>query len=199
MGVQTKMTKGEFAQKIIASRQDMIPEGGFVLPRGGEAEGGCGVIGMASNVRVAARHMLQSLIQMRNRGNGKGGGIAAVGLIPEEFGVTKKILEEDYLIAIAYLDNRVREDLEKEYLHKIFDVDHVRIEKHLPDYQSLEGLDVPPPEVIEYFVRVKPEQVEKYRQKFGMDDTPQRVIEDEIVFQNTFHLNIEYYKFSPFI
>ena len=188
------MTTGEFAHKIIASRQDLIPEGGFILPRGGEAEGGCGVIGMASNVQVAARHMLQSLIQMRNRGNGKGGGIAAVGLIPEEFGVPKEILEQDYLVAVAYLDIGVRQELEKEYIYKIFDVDHVRIEEHIPDYQSLVGLDVPPPEVIEYFVRVKPDQVEKYREKFGMHDTPQRVIEDEIVFQNTFHLNIEYYK-----
>jgi glutamate synthase domain-containing protein 1/glutamate synthase domain-containing protein 3 len=194
MGVQNKMTTGEFAHKIIASRQDLIPEGGFILPRGGEAEGGCGVIGMASNVQVAARHMLQSLIQMRNRGNGKGGGIAAVGLIPEEFGVTKEILEQDYLIAVAYLDIGVRQELEKEYIYKLFDVDHVRTEKHIPDYQSLEGLDVPPPEVIEYFVRVKLDQVEKYRDKFGMHATPQRVIEDEIVFQNTFHLNIEYYK-----
>jgi glutamate synthase domain-containing protein 1/glutamate synthase domain-containing protein 3 len=188
------MNKGKIAQKIIDSRQDMIPEGGFVLPRDMEAEGGCGVIGMASNVQVAARHMLQSLTQMRNRGNGKGGGLAAVGLVPEEFGVTKKVLEEDYLIAVAYLDISVRADLEKEYIYKIFDIDHVRIEKHIPDYSSLEGLDVPPPEVIEYFVRVKPDQVEKYREKFGMHDTPQRVIEDEIVFQNTFHLNIEYYK-----
>lgn len=188
------MSKGEFAAQIIASRQNMMPEGGFVLPKGGEAEGGCGVIGMASNVQVAARHMLQSLTQMRNRGNGKGGGIAAVGLVPEEFGVTKEILEGDYLLAVAYLDISVREDLEKEYIYKIFDIDHVREEKHIADYTQLEGLDVPPPEVVEYFVRVKPEQVKKYREKFGMPDTPQRVIEDEIVYQNTFHLNIEYYK-----
>lgn len=172
----------------------MIPKGGFILPRGGEAEGGCGVIGLASNVQVAAKHMLQSLTQMRNRGNGKGGGIAAVGLAPEEFGVTQEVLEEDYLIAVAYLDISVRKNLEKEYINKIFEVDHVRKENHLPDFNMLEGLDVPPPEVVEYFVRLKPDQVEKYRDQFGMHDTPQRVIEDEIVFQNTFHLNIEYYK-----
>jgi len=48
------------------------------MPRDEAAEGGCGVIGMAANVQVPARHMLESLTQMRNRGNGKGGGIAAV-------------------------------------------------------------------------------------------------------------------------
>ena len=188
------MTHTDYVPGIIASRSDLIPEGGFVMPRNQEAEGGCGVIGMASNIQVAAKHMLQSLRQMRNRGNGKGGGIAAVGLIPEEFGVSQSILDKDYLIAIAYLDISIREELEAEFIDKVFDVDHVHVQEHIPDYSSLEGLEVAPPEVIAYFVRVKSEQVEKYRQKFGMPDVPQRVIEDEIVFQNSFHLNIAYYK-----
>ncbi len=38
------------------------------------AEGGCGVIGMASDTQIAGRHLLQALNQMHNRGNGKGGG-----------------------------------------------------------------------------------------------------------------------------
>ena len=59
------MTNARFSQSIIASRADLIPEGGFVMPGDEAAEGGCGVIGMASNVQVAARHMLQSLKQMR--------------------------------------------------------------------------------------------------------------------------------------
>jgi glutamate synthase domain-containing protein 1/glutamate synthase domain-containing protein 3 len=188
------MTKAEFAPRIIASRANLIPEGGFIVPRGEEAEGGCGVIGMASNVQVAAEHMLQSLQQMRNRGNGKGGGIAAVGLVPEQFGVSRTILDNDYLIAIAYLDIKVREELESEYINKIFEVDHVHHQGHIPDFRVLDGLEVQPPEVIAYFVRVKAEQVQKYREKFGLTDVPDRVIEDEIVFQNSFHLNIAYYK-----
>src|SRR6267143_1577808 len=60
-----------------------------------EAEGGCGVVGLASNTPLEGKYLLQSLVQMRNRGNGKGGGIAAVGLVPEQLGVSKKILEED--------------------------------------------------------------------------------------------------------
>jgi len=188
------MTNAEFAPKIIASRVDLVPEGGLVIPRNEAAEGGCGVIGMASNVQIAARHMLQSLKQMRNRGNGKGGGIAAVGLVPEEFGVSQEILDRDYLIAIAYLDISIREELEAEFIDKVFDVDHIHVQEQIADYTTLEDLEVPPPEVIAYFVRVKTEQVEKYRQKFGMQDVSQRVIEDEIVFQNSFHLNIAYYK-----
>lgn len=188
------MNNAEYAQGIIASRKDLVPEDGFVFPANEAAEGGCGVIGMASNVQVAAKHMLRSLEQMRNRGNGKGGGIAAVGLNPGQFGVSQAVLSNDYLVVIAYLDSTVREELEAEFIEKVFEVDHIHIQGHLPDYTALEGLEVPPPEVIAYFVRVKAEQVEKYRQKFGMLDAPQRVIEDEIVFQNSFHLNIAYYK-----
>ena len=44
------------------------------------AEGGCGVVGLASEVPIAGRHLFRSLEQMRNRGNGKGGGVAMVGL-----------------------------------------------------------------------------------------------------------------------
>jgi glutamate synthase domain-containing protein 1/glutamate synthase domain-containing protein 3 len=188
------MSNGEYAREIIASRVDLIPEDGFVMQRNEAAEGGCGVIGLASNVQVAARHMLQSLKQMRNRGNGKGGGIAAVGLMPQEFGVSQEILDNDYLIAIAYLDIEIREELEAEFIDKIYDVDHIHIQKHIPDYTSIEELQVPPPEVIAYFLRVKQEQVEKYRHQFGMHDVSQRLIEDEIVYQNSFHLNIAYYK-----
>jgi len=46
-----------------------------------EAEGGCGVVGLATNTLLEGKYLLQSLVQMRNRGNGKGGGIAAVGLV----------------------------------------------------------------------------------------------------------------------
>src|SRR5512137_1464591 len=81
-----------------------------------EAEGGCGVVGLASSVPIAGRHILEPLLQMHNRGNGKGGGIAAVGLSPEQMDVTKKVLENDYLIQVAYLDPKVREDLENEFI-----------------------------------------------------------------------------------
>src|SRR4029077_16294484 len=35
-----------------------------------EAEGGCGVVGLAGNVPLEGKYLLQSLVQMRNRGNG---------------------------------------------------------------------------------------------------------------------------------
>ena len=53
-----------------------------------EAEGGCGVVGLAASAPVARIvTFFEPLQQMHNRGNGKGGGIAAVGLDPEQMGV----------------------------------------------------------------------------------------------------------------
>ena len=49
------------------------------------AEGGCGVVGLACEIPIAGRHLFRSLEQMRNRGNGKGGGVAMVGLDPAQF------------------------------------------------------------------------------------------------------------------
>jgi hypothetical protein len=88
---------------LIASRKDLLPVTTQHSAIGNqEAEGGCGVIGIACSEQIPARHLLQALQQMRNRGNNKGGGIAAVGLVPEELGVSKETLQEDYLLSIAY-------------------------------------------------------------------------------------------------
>ena len=45
-------------------------------------EGGCGVVGFCCSEPVPGRHIYEPSRQMHNRGNGKGGGIAAVGLRP---------------------------------------------------------------------------------------------------------------------
>src|SRR5712691_6910446 len=109
-------------QRIIDSRKSLLLDRVQVGKE--EAEGGCGVVGLACNVALEGKYLLQSLVQMRNRGNGKGGGIAAVGLVPEELGVTKKILEEDYILQVAYLDRSVRKEIEEEHIRPFFVVDH---------------------------------------------------------------------------
>src|SRR5262249_58055587 len=106
------------SEKIIASRATLPFT---VQPARMEAEGGCGVIGAACTVPIEGKYLLQSLVQMRNRGNGKGGGIAAVGLDPEQLGVTQQVLDEDYLIQIAYLDPGARKEIENEFIFPVFD------------------------------------------------------------------------------
>jgi len=187
------MTKKLSVEKILKSRKSLPQIEVRAAARDEAAEGGCGVIGIACSEKIAGRHLLQSLIQMRNRGNGKGGGIAAVGLIPEEFGISQKVLEENYLIAVAYIEPSIRDEVEKTSIYPTFEVDHVREQPHMEDFTTLEGLDVPPPEVVYYFVRVKPEIVDAFRSEHNMNDAPQRKVEDEVVFQNTYKLNTQFY------
>lgn len=181
-------------ERLIAARRRLIPaDGSNSINRKEAAEGGCGVIGMASSERVPARHLLQSLAQMRNRGNGKGGGIAAVGLDPKEFGVSEKILREDYLLSVAYLDPLARHDVERDFIHPVFEIDHVREQPCLENYAQLEGLGVRPPDVVHYFVRIKIKQLQAFKDEYELHNLMPRAIEDEFVYQNSFKLNNNYY------
>ena len=96
----------------IHGRSDLAVSGRFPAPgrawfeRPQEAEGGCGVTGFACTIPVGGKHIYEPSIQMRNRGNGKGGGIAACGLVPEELGVSRKVLDEDYILQVALLGSR---------------------------------------------------------------------------------------------
>ncbi|GAI46749.1 unnamed protein product, partial [marine sediment metagenome] len=123
--------------------------------------------GIACSEKIAGHHLLQSLIQMRNRGNNKGGGIAAVGLSPEELGVTRELLERDYLLSVAYLDPSCRQEVERKHIEPTFAIDFVRHAPRVDDFRSIKGLDIQPPEVYMYFVRVKPEVVHEFKKRNG--------------------------------
>jgi glutamate synthase domain-containing protein 1/glutamate synthase domain-containing protein 3 len=157
------------------------------------AEGGCGVIGIACSEKIAGRHLLQALDQMRNRGNGKGGGIAAVGLEANEFGVSEEILAQDYLLVVAYLESDCRTEVEQKYIFPIFDVDSSRRAPQIEDFHTLENIDIQPPDVYEYFVRVKTQVYIDTLQAMGKVSLTRRQVEDEIVYQNTYRLNKEFY------
>src|SRR5207237_1824220 len=92
---------------------------------------------------------------MRNRGNGKGGGIAALGLVPEQLGVSERILREDYILQVAYLDRSSRKQVEDEHIRPFFLLDHDSSVEAVDDYRSFSGLEVDPSEVYRYFLRVK--------------------------------------------
>src|SRR5713226_8744222 len=109
------MDREQLIDALIASRRSL--EAVTSNPRlQAEAEGGCGVIGMAASVPIAGRHLLQALQQLRNRGNGKGGGAAAVGLDPDFLGVQPEILANDYLLSVAYLDGPARSQVESAFV-----------------------------------------------------------------------------------
>src|SRR5712692_5940480 len=178
-------------QQILDSRRSLPADKVHVGKQ--EAEGGCGVVGLACNVPLEGKYLLQSLVQMRNRGNGKGGGIAAVGLVPEQLGVSEKILEEDYILQVAYLDRWVRKQVEDEYIRPFFVVDHESRVAAVDDYRSIPGLEVEPPEVFRYFARIKPESLVEFASKNNLGTLKQSEIEDEFLYQNSYRLNLQYY------
>src|SRR5437899_6287279 len=129
------MNREHLIESLIASRRSLKENAPPLRPT--EAEGGCGVIGMAASVPVPGSHLLQALQQMRNRGNGKGGGIAAVGLDPEFFGCQRATLANDYLLAVAYLDSSVRPQVEATCIEPTFIVDMTFQLPTLPDFRSI--------------------------------------------------------------
>lgn len=188
------MTKA--SELLIRSRGWMRAFGPPGRARAAEAEGGCGVLGIASSVPIAGRHILPPLAQMHNRGNGKGGGIAAIGLLPEQMGVSKRVLEEDYLIQIAYLEPEVREELEDEFIKPNYRVERKYKVETTSDKSFLASLAVKPPEVWRYFCRAKKDVLELFIRKNGLEHLDPRKAEDEFVYQTSFRINKRYYASS---
>ena len=192
--VKPIMMKKTFIENVINSRKQLSKTQTTWLPQHQDtAEGGCGVIGIACNEKVAGKHLLQALTQMRNRGNGKGGGIAAIGLDANQFGVTETILKNDYLLMVAYLETDIRKDVEEKYITPIFKIDKTIRMQHINDYRELAGLDIKPPEVYQYFVQVKEQVYKDFIEDNNLKNAPRRKVEDEIVYQNTYKLNKTYY------
>jgi len=158
-----------------------------------EAEGGCGVIGFCCTEPVPGKHIHEPSRLMHNRGNGKGGGIAAVGFIPEQLGVSREILDDCYMLHIAYLDPDSRVDVEKKYVDPIFDIKKSAKLDTVDDWKSVPGLAVKPPDVYRYFVRAKDNVLNKFIAENKFEKLIRRDAEDELVNQNSFKLNHEFY------
>ena len=158
-----------------------------------EDEGGCGVVGFASTIPVKGKHIFKPAIQMHNRGNGKGGGIAAVGLSYEDLGVTESILKNDYLLLIALLDPEARSEIEEEFITPLMNVDKSERIATISDYRKIEGLEIKPPDVWRYFVRVKEDVLDMFVSKNKLEDVDGRRAEDEFIYQNSFKINTKFY------
>ncbi|MGA3094551.1 MAG: glutamate synthase [Dehalococcoidales bacterium] len=156
-------------------------------------EGGCGVTGFMASVPVSGRHIMEPSIQMHNRGNGKGGGIAAVGLSASDLGVSQEVLDSHYLLQVALLDCSARSEIEAEFITPHLDVHRAAEVPHLADYREVPGLEVRPPEVMRYFVRVKPDVLKLFMAEHRLSDMDVRRAEDEFIYQNSFRLNQKYY------
>ncbi len=182
---------GRESELLQASRRG-LPQPPWTGFRKEAEEGGCGVIGLASTLGIEGGAISRSCGQMRNRGNGKGGGICAAGLDPAQLGVDRATLEDRTLLQIAYLDVGAREAIEREFVKPVFDVAHQFDAATLEDHREL-SLPVRPPEVRHYFVRVRPQVLADFVAKSGLASLPARAVEDEFVYQNSYRLNHKHY------
>jgi glutamate synthase domain-containing protein 3 len=82
--------------------------------------------------------------------------------------------------------------LEREFVLPNFDVAVSTRQPHIDDYRDL-GLEVCPPDIHRYAVRVKPDVLEAFAASAGLQDLPARALEDEFVWRNSYALNDKYY------
>ena len=183
------MTQTRWARAVWASRRPLLDLPAVTRNSDEAAEGGCGVIGIACSEPIAGRHLLQALRQMRNRGNGKGGGAALVGLDPAQLGVTAEQLRDDYLLAVAYMDDSARAEVEAEYIQPNFEIDNI----HAFPLHPPPDLEPPPPRAVGYFVRPKRSVVETFARQAGLPADDWLRLEEEWVYQNTYRINVAFY------
>lgn len=176
-------------ERIVRARRMLLDHLPTVDRSSDAAEGGCGVLGIATSVLVPGRHVLTASRQMHNRGNGKGGGIAMAGLDAQHMRVDPGTLRTHTLLQIALLDPSARDEVEEQFITSQFDIAQAYEVEHISDYREIEGLDVRPPDVWRYFVRVKPDVLEKFAAENGLEEMNPRAVEDEFIYQNSFRLN----------
>lgn len=178
-------------EKILKSRTEICSQVPPLIPNT-EEEGGCGVTGFICSIPVTGKNIFEPSVQMHNRGNGKGGGIGAVGFIPESMGVSREVLRNDYMLHIALLDLSVKDEIEEKYIKAFFKIDKTEKLDTIDDYRTI-GLDVRPPDIMRYFVRVKDDVLDKFIQDNKFTSLERRDAEDEFVYQNSFKINTQYY------
>lgn len=184
---------GSFAEKILAGRIREFGQVDFSKNLKAADEGGCGVTGFACNIPVAGKHIFEPSIRMHNRGNGKGGGIAAVGFNPDMLGISREVLDSHYMLNVALLEPGCLESLKENCVTPFFDIAKEETIDHLPDWRELEGLEVKPPDVWRAFVRVKPEVLKSFISENGFLGMAERAAEDEFVSRNSVRLNKMFY------
>jgi glutamate synthase domain-containing protein 1/glutamate synthase domain-containing protein 3 len=180
------------AERLLAARSQVYsgPDRAVSDP---VEEGGCGVTGFACTVPVKGKFIYEPSKQMQNRGNGKGGGIAAAGLVPEQLGISADMLESHYLLQLALLDPDCHAELERQFVLPNFDVALSTRQPHIDDYRDIAGLEVRPPDVHRYVVRAKPAALKAFAEAAGLQDLEPRALEDEFVWRNSYALNDAFY------
>jgi len=178
----------DLTRAIIASRREMVTAAGDISYAKSAEEGGCGVVGFAASVPVGGRHIFEPSIQMHNRGNGKGGGVACACLDPAQLGVDAATLRDAYILQVALLDGEAGNKVEGEFIKPYYDIAHREAIEPRCDWREL-GLPVRPPDIVRYFVRPKAKERDDFAAESGLEGLASRDLEDEFVYRSSFRLN----------
>lgn len=181
------------ANRILESRRDLIAGAPSGLRSDEAGEGGCGVLGFAANILVSGRHVLNASHQMHNRGNGKGGGIAMVGMDPIQARVDRSTLRSHTLLQIALLEPTARPEIERSFIQPFFEIAQAYELPHMDDYRGVGTLDVRPPDVWRYFIRPKDSALDEFVTQNGLEALSTCEVADEFVYQNSFRINSQFY------
>ncbi len=184
--------KTSFIEKVLESRKRLYADIHPDIRKACE-EGGCGVTGFACSIPVGGKHIFEPSRLMHNRGNGKGGGIAAAGLVAADLGVSQSVLDDCYMVQVALLESETRKDVENHCIAPFRDIHDGHAVPTLDDYRDVEGLEIKPPDVWCYFVRVKKNILSEFAEKNCFKGTNLRRVEDEYIWQNTIKLNRKFY------
>lgn len=180
------------AQRIAASRRKIYQPVRKQQYKG-EDEGGCGVTGFCCNIPVAGRHIFAPSVQMHNRGNGKGGGIAAVGFDPEQMGMSRQELDSWFCLQIAALDDSAVPVIEKNIIKRNCDILRQEVLPTIKKWQDLPSLEVRPPNVYRYFVRAKQAPLDAFIKRLGIENMDRGRAEEEFLHEISVTLNRDYY------
>ncbi len=103
------------------------------------------------------------------------------------------MLDNDYLIQVAYLDANVREALEKEFLEPRYEIHARYMVDESNDPAVLKDLPVRPPQVWRYFCRARSDVLDRFIADRELRSLEKRRAEDEFVYQTSFSINLKYY------
>jgi glutamate synthase domain-containing protein 3 len=108
-------------------------------------------------------------------------------------GVSAATLRSATLLQVAFLDPTARGEVERDAILPHLDVLEGYAVPTLDDNREVPGLEVQPPTVWRYFVRVRPDALDRFATQHGLESLPARRVEDEFIYRNSFLLNRHFY------
>ncbi|MDD5703332.1 MAG: hypothetical protein PHU23_14950, partial [Dehalococcoidales bacterium] len=103
------------------------------------------------------------------------------------------VLDTHYILQIALLDPHVGPEVFREFVEPYLDVSAGGLIPSVGDYREIKGLEVRPPDVMRYFVRVKPAVLDRFIERNHLTGLDPRQAEDEYIYQNSVRLNDRFY------